>query len=133
MAEKLVCFFTLWSLIVAPNLCRAGLLTSCCTPGKSVQEVSVASDGCCGEKHTPVDSPSKSEPRECDSCAQVCDVVVKAPEDAPKLDCCQTLVVFYEVPQTASEAPAVRFLLSDPEKADESNLPFPRSDVPLLI
>lgn len=133
MLDKLATLTALWALMVAPNLCRAGLLTACCFPSDRPTQARASGDDCCN--HTePQSAPTpKPEPRKCDSCAQVCDATVKTPDDSGRLSSCLFISADHEAPSTEipilgewtrSVAAGVVF---------ETDLPFPRSDIPLLI
>lgn len=133
MVEKLATFASLWALIVAPSLCRAGLLTACCFPSDRLAETQASSDECC--KHTePGNAPApKPEPRTCDSCAHVCDATVKAPDDSGKLNCYQLMFVSHVALPAESPTLDTWALSAASSVVFETNLPFPRSDIPLLI
>ena len=70
-----------WSFVGMPTLCRAGILVECCTPGIPTHEKSQGAPDKCpnqcpdddGEK-CPGDT-EPSEPRDCDSCTESCNVV----------------------------------------------------------
>ncbi len=133
MVDKLATIAALWALIVAPSLCRAGLLTACCFPGERPTEMQASGDECC--KHTePLSTPAPSpEPRRCDSCAHICDATVKAPDDSGRFDGCQLITVSYEA--LPAQSPTLGTWASSAASVAvlDTNLPFPPSDVPLLI
>src|SRR5688572_18367344 len=131
MADKLACVTAIWALLVAPGLCRFGLLQACCVPVPSHDEAAAATDDCCKKEHAP--APEKPKPRDCGSCAHVCDAAVQAPADDHPIDLAQALL-FPAVHDTAAQTPLSPYVLGlDGAVVSKVELPFPQSDLPLLI
>ncbi|MDX2199471.1 MAG: hypothetical protein SF069_10940 [Phycisphaerae bacterium] len=126
-------FAAVWSFVVAPSLCRAGALAACCTHG----EAQAAPVGCCQSHETsPTDSPvdSGDPPRECRTCADVCNGVAKPDESRylPTLDMhspsWHTVTAHCGV--IASNVAVLNAL---PGLIESPRLPFPASGLPLRI
>ncbi len=124
-----------------PTLCRAGILVECCTPGIPVHEKSHdAPDKC--PNNCPGDNGDKcpddkesSEPRDCDSCTESCNVVSPHSKQTDADDFAVMLVTVMAVTQTNCDA-----FLPHQHRSRNPNtmqlgkhLPIPASDRPLLI
>ncbi len=124
-----------------PTLCRAGILVECCASGVPADEKSHdAPDEC--PNHCPGDNREKcpddtesSEPRDCDSCADACNVISPHSRQTSDDDVAVMLVAVISVAQVPGEA----YLPHQHRSRDLStvqlreHLPFPVSDRPLLI
>lgn len=76
---RLMLIATVWSLIAAPALCRAGALTGCCTH----DDAPISPPACCDDDNrAPSDESPGQAPaqRECGSCADVCRGITKLSE-----------------------------------------------------
>jgi len=133
MTQKLVSIVSLWALIVAPGLCRAGLLTACCTPNERAVESQATADNCCRRTESrPTQAPAP-EPRRCESCVCRYDATVKAPDASGKSGCSFFVPVDCEATPTGILTLGPFALRTSSTAAFPANLPFPRSDIPLLI
>lgn len=131
MADKLACVTAIWALLVAPGLCRFGVLQACCVPAPSHDQAAADVDDCCNKEHPP--TPEQPNPRDCGSCAHVCDAAVQAPFDDHPVDLAQALL-FPVAHDTATEAPLpVRAFGLNDVLVLKSERPYPPSDIPLLI
>lgn len=136
MARGALKLLMAWLLAGPPALCRAGVLVECCDHAstKTANSSAHVSAPCCGDCGT----NSKSEkpapdpvPRQCGTCAGVCATVVKPVDDANPT----TFAVFLAIPaHVASDGqPATDTGYLDPHSYRIANLPYPPSDLPLLI
>ncbi len=130
MKQTFASMITLWALVGAPNLCRAGVLVGCCQHAPERDMAPVAAVGWCNEGE-PKNLP---ENRECGSCANVCNTIAKPPDggDQAAMEfpaAAIVSVVSVSVETLALRDPAPRIDLS----VSRIDLPFPPSDVPLLI
>ncbi len=127
-----------------PTLCRAGILVECCASGVPGHDKSHdAPDKCpnkcpCGNRDKypdDTDDPESSEPRDCDSCAESCNVVSLHSKQTDSDDIGVMLVAVIAVTQVPCDA-----ILSHQHRSRNrntmqigENLPIPASDRPLLI
>jgi hypothetical protein len=131
--SRLVHIATVWSLITAPALCRAGALTVCCTH----REAPITPPACCGGHG---DAPSDEAPcpmpseRECGSCAEVCNGVAKPAEVRGLHDFVDHLQTWYgeATPGLLMATTAAGRLTHDCVLVG-SFLSYPASDLPLRI
>ena len=129
MKQTFASLMTLWALVAAPNLCRAGVLVACCQHAPERDIAPTAAVGCCDEGE-PKNLP---ENRNCGSCAGVCDTIAKPPDggDQPDMEQPTAVVVnvIYVCVEPLMQGTASRVDLT----VSGVRLPFPPSDVPLLI
>lgn len=128
MANKSACLIAVWALVIAPGLCRFGTLQACCVPVAPEQHAEAADD-CCKKNREP--KPAKPAPRDCGSCAHLCDAAVKAPGDEQRFDLAEALLL-PELPQVIPACFGCAFIPLLPFDCD-IGLRFPFSDIPLLI
>lgn len=134
MVGRFVTFASLWAVIAAPSLCRVGFLTACCFPGEAAKEAPISREDCCERSEDQPLRQQSPDPRNCDSCPHLCDANFKAPEDPVHFGDFQLLTATFESSTLLSGAPfARRAFLRHPQDAFTRDLPFPLSDVPLLI
>ncbi len=124
-----------------PALCRAGLLVECCL---RTQRAEQESPGCPDEcpNGCPDESPDKcpddaesSGERDCSSCAEVC-ASVSLPLGKPASEAVKITLapVVAATEVLAGGLPSVRYASPDVfNRWAHHNLPFPKSDRPLLI
>jgi hypothetical protein len=124
MKPGLASLVTLWALVAAPNLCRAGLLVACCHEAGEARPT--VTDDCCA----PQGSPALPVDRECDSCVGVCDTVAKPPDGADDAQPVVTMAVDIGAATTPYNA---AFARASRGRAPQPRIPFPPSDVPLRI
>lgn len=122
-----------WSFVAAPALCRAGVLTTCCTHG----DVPIASPVCCdGHGNAPSDGPPGHEPteRECGSCADVCNGIAKLAEERslPNMADHEQPWNSATTPEPLMESIAAGCMAFDCVLRGPC-LPYPASDLPLRI
>jgi len=130
-----------WSFVGMPTLCRAGILVECCASGVSGHEKSHdAPDKCpnkcpCDNRDKCPDDTESSEPRDCDSCVESCNVVSLYSKQTDGDDFAEMLVSVIAVTQVPCDA-----FLSHQHRSRSRNtmqigehLPIPASDRPLLI
>jgi len=130
MKQTFASLMTLWALVAAPNLCRAGVLVACCQHAPERDMAATAAVGCCDEGE-PKNLP---ENRDCGSCANVCDTIAKPPDggDQPGMELPVALVVnvvFVRIEPWSPQGATSHIDLP----VSGVDLPFPPSDVPLLI
>ena len=130
MKQTFGSLITLWALAAAPTLCRAGILVACCQHAGELKVPQIASDGCCDEGE-PANVPQN---RECGSCVIVCDTISKPPDggyqagmELPAALVVNVVCVRVEPWTPRGTTSGVDFPVSGVD------LPFPPSDVPLLI
>ncbi len=124
-----------------PTLCRAGILVECCTQGipgheKSHDAPDRCPGGCpCNKNDEAPDDDDSSHPRDCDSCAESCNVVSTHSKQTDGDDVAVMLVVTIAVAQVPCDA-----FLSHQYHSRNLNatrlvelLTIPDSDRPLLI
>ena len=130
-----------WSLVGMPMLCRAGILVECCTLGIPGHEKSHGAPDKCPNK-CPDDDGEKcpgdtgpSEPRDCDSCTETCNVVSLHSKQTGSDDFAEMLVSVIAMTQVPFDA-----FLSHQHRLRNRNmmqirghLPIRASDRPLLI
>jgi hypothetical protein len=131
MADKLACLTAIWALLVAPGLCRYGVLQACCVPAPAHDEAAADVDDCCKTKHSPAREAPK--PRDCGSCAHVCDAAVQAPSDDHPIEIAQALLLPVTHDTALQTARPVHVFALDNALASRSERPYPPSDIPLLI
>ncbi len=134
-----------WSFVGMPVLCRAGILVECCTSGVPAHEKSLgAQDGCpskcpnkCPDNNREKcpDDPESSEPRDCDSCAETCNVVSPHSKQADRDHFAVTLVAASAAAQALAEQCPPHPYCSRDMSAEQfhEHMPYPVSDRPLLI
>ena len=131
----------IWGLVGLPSLCRAGVLVECCVPAHHTEKESPrCPDGC--PNKCPNESPDKgpdstgsSGERDCSSCVGVCNWMSLAPQKLAAEDfettstpvVATTLALTGGFPSGPSGSPDVF------KPRPRGNLPFPTSDLPLLI
>lgn len=124
-----------------PTLCRAGVLVECCTLGIPGQEKPHdAPDRCpgdcpCDTRDETPDGTESSHPRDCDSCAESCNVVSPHSKETAGDDFAVMLVAAIAVTRVPCDAfPPHRH---HSPKLDTvqlgEHIPIPASDRPLLI
>jgi len=126
----------MWLLLGPPALCRAGVLVQCChldsiqtlDPGEPV------ASPCCVDEDTDsgVSDPAPDPmPRRCGTCAGVCASVAKPSDDSNST----TLAAFLVLPASVvTVTPITRVTSRDMSRSSWlTSLPFPPSDLPLLI
>ena len=130
-----------WSFVGMPALCRAGILVECCTLGipghaKSHDAPDECTDDCpCDTREETPDGTESSHPRDCDSCAESCDVVSTHSKQTDDEDFAVLLVAEIAVAQVPCDA----FLTHQHHSRSPNtiqlneNIPIPPSDRPLLI
>jgi hypothetical protein len=135
MSRTLLTVVAVWSLVASPGLCRGGWLTACCehetTIGFSAGEGGCEDPDCrCPVKEQPKE-PTNG--RHCAPCAAVCAGLFKPGDDTSVMIDggmpAQAIVPAYA--DLIRHASARRVLESSP--GGRQRLPFPRSDIPLLI
>jgi hypothetical protein len=133
MMSRFVLIWTVWSLVAAPALCRAGVLAACCTHGEpaNAEQTCCASAAC-----APADLPADSapQPRDCESCAEVCKAAAKPAEKRAAADCFDVARNFLsDVPGIAVMSCVVQAGPRCHERASRTNLACLASDLPLRI
>lgn len=131
LAVKLV---MVWLLLGPPALCRAGVLVQCCdheSEGTPDPSDSVASPCCAdeGSDSGSSDSAPDSTPRRCGTCAGVCASVAKPTDDSNST----TLAAFLVPPTNVVTVAAITRVTNMSRLSWLTSLPFPPSDLPLLI
>lgn len=135
MFKLAVKMLMMWLLVGPPALCRAGVLIECCDhePLGDLRIVEATKPPCC-DNENPTGNEDRPDPesgsRKCGTCAGVCATVAK-PSDG--LDVTTLADVVLPIPSAiASTRPhhASQTLAGSPQSA---SLPFPPSDLPLLI
>ena len=125
-------------LVGPPALCKAGVLTSCCERG-SHEVTSCADDSpCCdgydwiADKGNDQGSPGQdSKHRSCGQCADVCAGPAKTCDEARVESPFQLILHFSDYLEFASSGSFFKYSRANPSQMPK--LPFPASDVPLLI
>ncbi len=141
MMRVLALIVVVWSFVGMPTLCRAGILVECCTLGVPGHEKSHdAPDKCpnncpCDNRDKCPDDTESSEPRDCDSCAESCNVVSTHSKQTDGDDFAVMLVALIAVTQVTRDA-----FLPHQHRSRNLNtmwlgkhLPILPSDRPLLI
>lgn len=139
MRTMLAISFALWSLVVVPSLCQAGVLTACCEDAAGgVMDPSVAGECCgggaCGRVSGNCDAQTPSHnDHPCDTCLVACCAAARPLESTLSnlhlTALCGALVASPH--NLASASPASGFRAADPP--DTCGLPFPLSDRPLRV
>lgn len=135
MIRGVVRLLMAWLLVGSPVLCKAGVLVACCDHQSVLTSDYWSSESSCcndaengfnGEPCAP-DSP----PRECGACAGVCGGAVKPSDEskAASLPAQSVCAVAIGIVPTISLNPRPFSFHS----LRVPRLPFPRSDLPLLI
>ena len=130
-----------WSFVGMPTLCRAGILVECCAFGvpdieKSHNAPDKCPDNCpCDTREETTDDTESSHPRDCDSCAESCNVVSPRSQQTDGDAVAVMLVAAMAVAQAPCDA-----LLPHQHRSGNLNtmqlsehVPIPPSDRPLLI
>ena len=129
MKQTLASLMAFWALVAAPNLCRAGVLVACCDHAPKREASQEVSDGCCDEG----ESANLPQNRDCGSCVIVCDTIAKPPDGGQQagmeLPAAVADMVCFCIEPSDLQAPAFRAALP----VSGIDLPFPHSDIPLLI
>jgi hypothetical protein len=134
MSGNFIIAYALWSLVVAPALCRAGTLTECCSEKSPCRDsggdAECSEIGCSVPDQLPL---SQSNGHQCSSCADVSRVQTK-----PSDELGGSVQLAPATHTTGEQSP--RMKLSGGACADlicrrtaKPRLPFPPSDVPRLI
>jgi len=134
MRRILLILATTWSVAGAPAFCRAGVWVECCRheadPAAPRERAEyLPTDDCC-----PVREPAqKPLERRCASCVFACGGVAKLTDDVSTTDWAHPIAVSIDLAAWVMNdaGPAGCFWVAD--RSDPSGLPFPRSDIPLLI
>ena len=135
MSKLAVKMLMMWLLVGPPALCRAGVLIECCDhePLRDLRIVATTEPPCCDNENptSSEDLPdSESGSRTCGACAGVCATVAK-PSDG--LDVTTLADVALPIPGVIAPTRAhhaSQILAGSPLSP---YLPFPPSDLPLLI
>ncbi|HRX86217.1 MAG TPA: hypothetical protein P5572_14450 [Phycisphaerae bacterium] len=124
-------------LAAPPILCRGGILADCCahqgTQDALRENVQDCADEHCCAGDAPLESPAApaEPPRKCGACAALC-LGHFTLNDSPG-----TVVAIAAMPMARLDAPeaaqAARVSVAPGLQAHPPGLPFPTSDVPLLI
>ncbi len=129
-----------WSFVGMPALCRAGILVECCALGLPHEKSHDAPEKCpgdcpCDNRDESPDDRESSEPRDCDSCTESCNVVSLYSKQSDSDDFAEMPVLVITVTRGPCDA-----ILSHPHHSRNRNttqidehLPIPASDRPLLI
>jgi hypothetical protein len=123
-----------WSVVAAPTLCRAGVLVSCCDHDVDPATANATADctptdGCCPNPE-PVNAPAD---RGCSACVSACQAVAKPSDELnPTFDLHAITVAVDSASSPMADAAFAGFTWSV-DRSDPPGLPFPRSDIPLLI
>lgn len=126
-------------LVGPPALCRAGVLVACCDRDPVHESDRSQSANCCpGDDECRLQSPcdeAPSEPtsdhRTCDRCAGVCAGVARLSDDiSADLPCDFLPLMSLGMSDLTS---ASKPLVTHPILLQVPRIPFPASDVPLLI
>ncbi len=130
-----------WSLVGMPMLCRAGILVECCASGVPAREKPHDAPDECPNK-CPDDNCEKwpddtgpSEPRDCNSCSEACNVV--SPHSKQTSD--NDIAIMFVAAIAVTQVPGDKYLWHQHCSRDanaeqlKENIPFPVSDRPLLI
>ena len=129
-----------WSLVGMPTLCRAGILVECCTLGIPGHEKSHGAPDQCpnqcpddGEKCLGGTGPS--EPRDCDSCTESCNVISPHSKQTDGDDFAVILVSVIAVSPVRSDAFLLHHHCSRHLNSMQfgEHIPVPASERPLLI
>ena len=124
-----------WSLIGAPMLCRAGVLVRCCAPSIKYQVPAENGDcekGCCSYPNGEAPVQDGDE-RECGSCVALCKAVAKPIDDDPLAGRAGLPTPTIVPSVDASASVMLMWALAIDRPPDKLRLPFPSSDIPLLI
>ena len=137
MLRFLLILTVTWSLVAAPALCRAGILDECCehqpAPPLSGEKATCGGAGCGCTDESPRPQPQQPEERQCSWCAGVCRTQIKPSDEGGN-----TLQFQHALP-VAVDTPSDMGLLGRASRcfaggaAERHRIPFPPSDVPLLI
>lgn len=131
----------IWALVGAPSLCQAGVLVECCVPAHHADEESHGCPDDCPNKcpdrspeQTPVDTDTSNE-RDCSTCADVCKSMSLAPVKIAGEDLANTSgpVVATTAALTDGCPSSLDASLDESKRQPRQKLPFPTSDLPLLI
>lgn len=121
-----------------PTLCRVGVLVECCHLGGPGHEKSNdAPDHCpnkcpCDTREQAPDDTESSEPRDCDSCAESCNVVSPYSKQTDGDDLAAMVMAVMQVPCDAFVTLQHRSRSLNPTQPGE-RVPIPASERPLLI
>ena len=130
-----------WSFVGMPTLCRAGVLVECCALGVPGHEKpNDAPDECankcsCDNRDKYPDDTESSEPRDCDSCTESCNVVSPYSKQADRAYFAAARVAVTAAAQAFAEGCLPHANRSRDMSAAQlpEHIPYPVSDRPLLI
>ena len=134
MARVLVNLSMVWFLAGPPALCRGGMLVQCCEHEPAESSAVASRSSCCDKDHsggTERQPTSPQAPRKCGNCVTVCFGVTKPSDDSidPILVGWAFLPLFVGQDSTPPRCTIRNF----ERPMFPHKLPFPPSDVPLLI
>ncbi len=133
MSRVVVNSLMVWLLVAPPVLCRAGVLVECCDDGPA-EVATVATDSpCCGDAAAGCgdgESAPQPGPRKCGSCATICSSPAKPADEAnvPTLVAAAAPLL-----HARSESPSAAHNQNPDRSRSRGELPFPPTDIPLLI
>ena len=130
-----------WSFVGMPTLCRAGILVECCAfevagHEKSHDAPERCPDHCpCDTREESPDDSESSHPRECDTCAESCNVVSPHSKPTDGDDFAVTQIAAMAVAQIPCDAfvPHQHRWRNLNTMQPGEHLPIRASDRPLLI
>jgi len=136
MTQATVRLLMVWLLVGPSALCRAGVLVECCDheSAETADSFATVESSCCKDGNAGIDSGQPAPdpaPRKCGACASVCTSAAKPSDDSNST----ALMVLLVLPaHVVSEAQIVlktsRHVF---RSCRQPNLPYPHSDLPLLI
>ncbi|MGD2110340.1 MAG: hypothetical protein PVI86_13245 [Phycisphaerae bacterium] len=136
MSQTVVKQMMMLLLVGPPVLCRAGVLVECCEHEQAEPAADATRSSCCDcdEDHgsnTGGRPPAREAPRKCGGCVAVCFGVTK-----PSDDSASAILVGWALLHlcVASESPLPQQTIRHCDGPRHlQNLPFPPSDIPLLV
>ena len=137
MMRGLLKLAMVWLLVAPPALCRAGVLADCCEDQQTETSTAAVKHPCCREstggckeeQSSPHRVPDPA-PKSCGTCAAVCSSPAK-PAEEPILP--TPAAVLLTSLSVASELLPTQASHDSACSCNQRKLPFPSSDVPLLI
>jgi len=134
MIRGAVYLLMVWLMAGPPALCRAGVLDECCDQRSADWPAATVESGCCADGDGGCGADQRAPepiPRKCGTCAGVCTSLVKPSEDSNTVSLAEAafIPVHIDPEPLIAEHTSRIFLRSCRQPA----LPYPHSDVPLLI
>ncbi len=136
MSGTMVKSLTIWLLVGPPLLCRGGVLVDCCdhppveSPPAVMMPSCCDSSSCCPTSDQSAPPQEEQSPRKCRDCTAICASKAKVSDDITLVDFADVVVAALGVDSQLGTPSLAVF----PKRAEvPRRLPFPASDVPLLI